>query len=291
MSDNPLPEVRAAVQEAEAILGPRVFQADEIFFSTRARTTRARIKAARALLPVLKQALEPEEKVRFISAGGYTYEIWEHVFGAGAWAVYVNGTSLVLTDRRLLLFNVTHRSRSPKDIKNAISLSDIKSVRGFAANLTFRLRDHEKIRIAALTFPDARELRSRIRQEIESPIRAPTVIVSGMRLLQHLCPACCKPVANAGFLRCASCQTEFRSGRTAALRSLLLPGLGDIYLKHTVLGALELIGSAMLWLMFLNVLFFGDSGATISMFLLLATANGTDYFVTKAMARKGIVAK
>ena len=72
---------------------------------------------------------------------------------------------------------------------------------------------------------------------------------------------------------------------------MLLPGLGDIYLKHTVLGALELIGSAVVWLVFFNALFFGDGGAITSIFLLLATANGIDYFVTKAMARKGIVAK
>ncbi len=291
MSNASLPEVRAAIQEAEAVLGPGVFQADEIFFSTRARVTRARIKAARALIPVLKQALDPQEKVLFISAGGYTYEIWEHVFGAGAWAVYVNGTSLVLTDRRLLFFNVTHRTRSPKDIKNAVLLSDIKSCRRFAANLTFRLRDHEKIRLAGLNFPDARELHSRIRRQIEAPTPLRTAIVSGTRLLQHLCPVCCKPVANAAFLRCASCRTEFRSGQTAALRSLLLPGLGDIYLKHTVLGTLELIVSALLWVMFINVLFFGDRRGWIPMFLLLVIANGTDYFVTKAMARKGIIAK
>lgn len=291
MSDNLLPEVRAVIQEAEAILGPHVFQAEEIFFSTRPRTSRARIKAARALIPVLKQALEPEERVRFISAGGYTYEIWEHVFGAGAWAIYVNGTSLVLTDRRLLLFNVTHRSRSPKDIKNAISLSDIKSVRRLAGTLTFRLRDNTKVRVAALPFADAKELRSRLQRESENPMRSLTPLVSGKGLLQHLCPACCKPVANVNAPQCASCRAEFRSGRTAALRSLLLPGLGDIYLKHTVLGTLELIGSAMLWLIFLNVLFFGEGGAIISIFFVLAIANGTDYFVTKAMARKGIVAK
>lgn len=286
MNEPPSPEVRAAIQEAEAILGPGVFQADEIFFSARARVTRARIKAARALIPVLKQALEPQEKIWFISAGGYTYEIWEHVFGAGAWAVYVNGTSLVLTDRRLLLFNVTHRNRSPKDIKNAVFLSDIKSCRRFAANLTFRLRDHEKIRIAGLNFADARELRSRVQKQIETTTGLRTAIVSGARLLQHLCPACCQPVANPGFLRCASCRTEFRSGHTAALRSLLLPGLGDLYLKHTVLGVLKLIVSTLLWLMLLNVLFFGDRSAWISMFLLLVTINGADYFVTRADGKK-----
>jgi hypothetical protein len=291
MSGSQLPEVRTVGQEAEAILGPGIFQSEEIFFSTRPRTTRARAKAARALIPVLKQALEPGEKVRFLSASGYTYHVWEHMFGAGAWAIYVNGATLVTTDHRLLLFNVKHRSRSPKDIKNAISLSDIKSVRRFAGNLTLRLRDNTKVRVAALPFADARELRSRLQREIENPMRSLTPLVSGMGLLQHLCPACCKPVANVNALQCTSCRSEFRSGRTAALRSLLLPGLGDIYLKHTVLGTLELIGSVMLWLVFLNVLFFGDGGAIISVFLLLAIANGTDYFVTQAMARKGIVAK
>jgi hypothetical protein len=291
MSNNQPPEVRTIGQEAEARLGPGIFQSEEVFFPTRLRTTRARAKAARSLVPVLRQALEPGEKIRFISAGGYTYHVWEHMFGAGAWAIYANGATLVCTDRRLLLFNVKHRSRSPKDIKNAISFSDIKSVRGFAGNLTFRLRDNTKVQVAGLPFADARELRSRLQREIENPMRSLTPLVSGMRLLQHLCPACCKPVANVNALQCASCRAEFRSGRTAALRSLLLPGLGDIYLKHTVPGALELIGSAVVWLVFLNALFFGDGGAIVSGFLLLAIVNGTDYFVTRAMAMKGIVAK
>lgn len=291
MSGSQLPEVRTVGQEAEARLGPAVFQSEEIFFPTRLRTTRARVKAARSLIPVLKQTLEAGETVRFISAGGYTYDVWEHMFGAGAWATYVNGATLVCTDRRLLLFNVKHPSRSPKDIKNAIALSDIKSVRRFAGNLTFRLRDNTKIRVATLPFADARELRSRLQREIENPMRASTPLVSGMKSLQHLCPACCKPVTNVNALQCVSCRAEFRSGRTAAFRSLLLPGLGDIYLKHTVLGALELIGSVILWLVFLSVLFFGDGGAITSILLLLAIATGIDYFVTKAMARKGIVAK
>jgi hypothetical protein len=239
----------------------------------------------------LRKALQAGEKVRFISAGGYTYQAWEHMFGAGAWAIYVNGVTLVATDRRLLLFNVTHRGRAPKDIKNAVSLSDIQSVRGFAGNLTLRLRDASKVRLASLPFADAKELRSRLRREIENPMRSLTPLIPGMRLLRHLCPACCEPVANVHALQCASCLAEFRSGRTAALRSLVLPGWGDIYLKHTVLGAFELIGSVLLWLLFLKVLFYGEGGAIVSVFLLLAVANATDYFVTRAMAKKGIVAK
>ena len=291
MSDNQLPDARTVTLEADAILGPGIFQSEEVFFPTRPSTTRARAKAARCLIPVLKQALEAGEKVCFLSAAGYTYHVWEHVFGAGVWAIYVNGATLVITDRRVLLFNVKHRSREPKDIKNAIYLSDIKSVRRFAGNLTLRLRDNTKVRASGLPFADARKLRSRLQREIENPMRSSALLIAGTGALQHLCPACCKPVAKDDALQCASCRTEFRSGHAAALRSLLLPGLGDIYLKHTALGTLELIGSVFLWLMFLSAFFFGDGGAIIPVLLLLAIANGTDYFVTKAMARKGIVAK
>ncbi|MBI4639783.1 MAG: hypothetical protein HY731_03770 [Candidatus Tectomicrobia bacterium] len=142
-SNNQQPEVEAVVREAEALLGGlQIFRDDEIFFPTRERTTLLRAKSIKALLPTLKRALDPGEKVHFVSAKGFTFYQWEVFFG-GVWANFVNATTLVLTDRRLLAFNVKHRSRMPKDIKNAIPLSEITSIRRSRGKLTIsRFRGH-----------------------------------------------------------------------------------------------------------------------------------------------------
>jgi hypothetical protein len=285
------PGVKAVLQEAEAILGPGTFSAEEIFFSTGRRTTRKRIRSARAILPILKFALEPGEKVGFISAGGYTYHPWEQFFGAGAWAAYVNSTTAVLTNRRLLAFNVTYRNRRPKDIKNAVPSNEIASVRQWMGALTFRLQDGRKLRIVGMALGDSRELSSRLNRELAAQATHEAGARALSQSLQHLCPSCCKPVDSIEALRCSFCPTEFRSGRTAALRSLLLPGLGDIYLKHTAAGVLELFGSVIVWFMVLGALSSGGTGGIILAAVLLGMVNGTDYFVTKAMAKKGIIAK
>ena len=286
------PEAAAVAQEAEALLGGAdVFQRNEVFFSTWRRTTRRRIKSIKALLPTLRRALDPKEKVRFVSASGYMYYLWEQFLGAGVWAAFVNATTVVLTDRRLLAFNVEHRSRAPKDIKNAIPFSGILSVRRFAGTLTLRLRDRRKLRVTGLPFADAGELRARLARELENPAWQAAGASIGGKSLQYLCPACCRPVEGTDAERCASCRVEFRSGRTAALRSLLLPGLGDIYLKHTLLGVLELIGSVIVWLVVLDALLSGEPDSIIIAAVLFVMVNVTDYFVTKAMARKGIIAK
>ena len=281
------------LQEAEAILGgPDIFLGEEIFFPTRKRTTLQRVKSAKAVLATLKHALDPGEKVRFISSSGYTYYLWEQLFGAGLWAVYINATTLVLTDRRLLAINVKHRSRIPKDIKNTIQLSEITSVRRFLGRLTFRLRDGKKLQILGLPFADAKELRARLSKELEDPAHQTAgVRASTTRSLQHLCPVCCKPVESVDSLRCLSCRAEFRSGRTAALRSLLLPGLGDIYLKHTAFGVFELFGSVVVWIIVIAALQTGEPGAIIMAVILFVVVNVVDYFVTKAMAKKGVIAK
>ena len=285
-------DVRQVVRESEKLLGgPQIFRGKEIFFPTKERTTRIRVQSAKALLPTLKKALEPGEVVLFISARGFTFYLWEQLFGAGAWAGFVNATTLVLTDRRILAFNVKNRGRTPKDIKNAIPLSEIKSVRGFGALLTLQLRDGKYLRVSGLTFADAKELKARLGHEVENMDAATSTLSAGGKSLQHLCPVCCKPIEKVDSLQCPSCRSEFRSGRKAALRSLLLPGLGNIYLKHTMLGVLELIGSIIVWLVVIGALIMGEPGAIITALVILVAVNGADYLVTRAMARKGIVAK
>lgn len=284
-------DIQSVLQEAETLLGASdIFCGDDIFFPTRKRTTRLRIKSLKAILPTLKSALHPGEQVHFISVQGFTFYWWEQLFGAGAWAPVLNSTTVVLTDSRLLVFNVKHRSRIPKDMKNAIPLSEMISIRRVMGLLIFRLQDSRKLRLGGLRLADAKALRLRLQPHL-SPTQQVSEGMVSSRSIQPLCPSCCRPINNVDALQCPSCRIEFHSGQTAALRSLLLAGLGDIYLKHKVLGVLELLVGVLVWLNLFSALTSRETDEITVAVVFLVLVNGIDYFVTKGMASKGIIAK
>ena len=74
---------------------------------------------------------------------------------------------------------------------------------------------------------------------------------------------------------------------TAFLRSLLLPGLGDIYLGHKLLGVLELLGSMLVWAVVIFSVLGGSQESLIVALFLLVFYNGFDSLLTRHMAKKG----
>ena len=71
------------------------------------------------------------------------------------------------------------------------------------------------------------------------------------------------------------------------LRSLILPGWGDIYLGHRLLGCFELLGSCFIWLFVILSLLSGHPDGLIPAFFLLLVYNGIDSILTYFMAHKG----
>jgi len=67
------------------------------------------------------------------------------------------------------------------------------------------------------------------------------------QIQEDICPACYKELAK-GLSACTTCDMAFKAPKKALMRSLILPGLGDFYLGHRVLGTLELFGSIIIWL-------------------------------------------
>jgi len=98
-----------------------LFPEGDGFFEKRAKT--ARRKVLDALAPVLARGLETGERVRFLAVG-VRYAFWEFWFARYA-AEHHNRTALVVTDRRLLLLQVTTRSR-PADLKAQVRLGLIR---------------------------------------------------------------------------------------------------------------------------------------------------------------------
>jgi hypothetical protein len=104
-------------------------------------------------------------------------------------------------------------------------------------------------------------------------------------LREHICPACFEPLP-AKLESCNKCMAAFKTPKKAMLRSLVLPGWGDIYLGHRVLGFLELIGALMVW--FIVIALFADGAIATGVFFLVF-CNGLDALLTLHMARKGYI--
>ncbi len=73
------------------------------------------------------------------------------------------------------------------------------------------------------------------------------------------------------------------------LKSLILPGWGDIYLGHRLLGCFELLGTLFIWFIFLGLLMSGLAEDLIFGLFLLVFYNGADSLLTFYMARKGYI--
>ena len=71
------------------------------------------------------------------------------------------------------------------------------------------------------------------------------------------------------------------------LRSLVLPGLGDIYLGHRFLGMFELTFSLVLWLYVLFSLLTGEPEGVVMAVVILIFYNLVDGLLTHHMGKKG----
>ena len=245
------------------------------------RSNRKRAELLAKAAPVLRAALVRDERVQYVAAGVVSLW-WEHLM-AGWASMLINRTTLVLTTQRLLLIHTNSRGR-PESYVNQILLDGIRSVKrgglGGALKLTL---GRGRWTLTGLRRSDSAQL-------VTMLAGRPTA-ASGVTAL---CPACFEPAA--GHRACARCRTSVKSPRTAALRSLVLPGLGDFYLGHRVLASMEMVGSAATWVFIIALMLSAfdpnseQSAALAAVFggLLLLVVNGFDALLTYAQAKKGL---
>jgi hypothetical protein len=245
------------------------------------RSNRKRAELLAKAAPVLKAALAPDERVRYAATG--IVSLWWEQLMAGWVSMLVNRTTLVLTTQRLLLIHTNSRGR-PESYVNQIRLDGIRSVKrgwlGGALKLTLGRGTRT---LTGIRRSDSRQLATML-----------TGRPSAAGGITGLCPACFAPGAGHG--ACPRCRTSVKSPRTAALRSLLLPGLGDFYLGHRFLASMEMVGSVVAWVVAVGLMLSAldpdsdQSPALAAVFavVLLLVVNGFDAVLTYAQAKKGL---
>ena len=89
---------------------------------------------------------------------------------------------------------------------------------------------------------------------------------------------------------CPHCSIPFKKPGTAFLKSLIVPGWGDMYLGHRLIGAFEMMGTLLVWLVVISLLVSGageDLAVAAAVFIFY---NLMDGLLTYHMAGKGYMA-
>jgi hypothetical protein len=246
------------------------------------RRDRRRAEMLRKAEPVLQRALNPMEVVRFTTNGVRQLTWW--LLTAGSMNPFANRTTLVLTDRRVLLIHTDSKQR-PRMFANQLPLERIRATAGRNSYIFIR-SGREQLMFHGVKRSEARQLRGLLDS---------TATKKGG--WQNLCPRCF--TATDGVPpACEKCGEEFKSAKKAALRSLIFPGLGDFYLGYRKYAMLEIIGATLLWALFLSTLIpaimaKGLEGALVAspLLALLALSHIGDALLTRAKARTGLHSK
>lgn len=249
------------------------------------RLNRLKLKILGAVKPTLDRLLKKDEQVMCITGGTAYYPI-ELLFGNGLFTMLYNRYAVVATNRRLVMVNTNHRMTRASHYLFQLPYTGIRKVsRGLLrTSLSIKRRNGKKRVFTSMKRAFTAELQAFIKPRMTSGKTASFLDAAA----ENLCPACFEALPT-GCPACTACQAVFKTAGKAALRSLLLPGWGDWYLGHRWLGAMELIGSLIVWAIVLSMVAGGGSESIGTAFLILAFYNGFDALLTRHMARKGIM--
>ena len=243
------------------------------------RRDRKRAQMLCKVEPVLQRALDPTEVVRFVTNG--TRQLMWWLLTAGSMNPFANRTTLVLTDRRVLLIH-TDRKQRPRMFANQLPVDRIRDTSGRNSYIFIRT-GKEQLMFHGVKRSEAGHLRGLLHST-----------ASKKGGWQNLCPRCFV-VIEAAPPACEGCGEVFKSPKKAALRSLLFPGLGDFYLGYRKYALLEIGGAAVLWGLFLSTLIpavraRGLDGALVAgpLFGLLVLVHVGDALLTRAKASTGL---
>jgi hypothetical protein len=256
---------------------------DEMFPSLRlgklSRRDRKRARILREAEPVLRRALGPLEVVRYATNGVRQLTGW--LLTVGSMNPFANRTTLVLTDKRVLLIHTDWRQR-PRMFASQLPLERIVATTGRHSYVFIR-SGREQLMFHGVRRSETHHLRS---------LLASTSAGEGG--WQNLCPRCFTPIDGAPEA-CSKCGERFKSFKKAALRSLIFPGLGDFYLGYRGYALLEVLGAGALWGIFLTTLIpalrlTGAEGIKLAlpMLALIAVVHAGDAWLTRHKARMGL---
>lgn len=253
--------------------------------SYRIRLNKLKVKILTTIKTKLDQILQPDERVMRVAAGTAYYPL-EIFLGNGALTMLYNRYAMIATNQRLLLINTNHRMTHVRHYFYQMPYEDIKKVkRGlFRTSVVLTPKQGKRRVFTSMKPAFSKEVFDYIR-----PLLDPEKNISSMEAFKtHLCPACFSALGNK-LTGCSSCQADFKKPAGAAWRSLLLPGLGDLYLGHRFLGCCEMVGAFLIWCIAFVFVTAGSTEMVVLAAMMLFFYNGFDALLTLHMGKKGYI--
>lgn len=247
-----------------------------------------RVKMLKAIEPRLETLLYPDERIEFITSGVLNSFVEQYFLGV--WALQINQTVFLFTNYRIILLNSDTKKRAKVMMWQAPYHRLRKYGAGqFAGSMRLKLSGGKSYAFSGVPGRDRKRLKEYMRARLEE-VREANAEFPCHADRDPLCPTCCSPVPPKVYA-CPECNEEFIKPIKPALMSLVLPGLGDLYLGHTMLGIIELFGFIVVLFVALNIASSGEPIEILAGVGLIAVANLIDAAVTHHIASKGAMPK
>ncbi|MFH1809255.1 MAG: hypothetical protein ABIJ09_10960 [Pseudomonadota bacterium] len=209
----------------------------------------------------LPRFLEPEEKVLLVTTACSPMTFWEQ-YTSGWMIYYIKRALLVFTDRRMIHVPTT-TNYGWRDSIAQVRWGDCEKIKLGWGRFELKYRTGKTERFYYVHGKERAQLKALIpRLSSVAPVAAPV----GRR---HLCPRCGHAL-EAGLVRCPGCQLEFKNKKEALRLSLLFPGGGYFYTRHTGLGVLDVLAEGwiiILLLVSVSSMIRGEAGAEFAVAL------------------------
>lgn len=206
----------------------------------RRRLAKRKLRVLKASDAAVRQLLRPGEEVFFLTDGIRT-SLFEQFFIG--WAAYFyNYMAFAFTNQRVIFIHLKGRKKRGAYL-GQLEYDHLRKITvSMLGSFILKLTNGSAVVFGSVPRSDGKYLKNFLNSTIEGQ----AVLEKGAVGIEHLCPRCFSS-QTVGPKMCPSCGLALKTPRKAALLSLLMPGLGDIYLGSQTLGSLELAGMLFLW--------------------------------------------
>lgn len=252
------------------------------------RLSKRKLKILKAIDPTVIKMLKDGENVYYMTDGIRTSSL-ENLF-IGWVAYYYNYMAFVFTSERVILIHLKSKRKKGAYV-GEIKYTDIKSIHSsFLGNFTLKFYNNKNVLFRKVPRKDRKFLKEFLNPILGQAESNADTAIPGIR---NLCPRCFTHLTDYPSL-CPNCSCKLKSPVVAGCLSLILPGMGDIYLGSKILGFIELIIMIIIWAGFIVGIIeeyqmgYNIYESLIPFIVIMFVVHGTDALKSRYLARKGV---
>ncbi len=232
---------------------------------------------------LLNRILIEGERVHKVSRG-ILYYPFEIPYANGLLTVFSNYFAIFCTNHRLLFVNIDFRGKKIGRYVYQVLYEEIVDVSRsiFLTSLKIKTKSKRNWNFTSLGKSSAKEIKDYL---LNRGKNGPSGLFNGVTRWQ-LCPICDK-FLSLGLASCPHCSAMFKRSDEAMTRSLILPGLGSVYLSYIPLGIVEMAAYLTAWFAAIVLLILKVPGGVTTAVLMVISCHLLAAFLARKNALKG----